>query len=74
MGQLPTERLNTGFVFDRVGVDYAGPIWIKSGHVRKPIITKVYVTLFVYILKSGASNDNPMAYPVNSYRKKEFKL
>ena len=28
-------------------MDYAGPIWIKSGHVRKPVITKAYVALFV---------------------------
>ena len=43
---LPADRFSAGFVFDRVGMDYAGPIWIKSGHVRKPVI-KAYVALFV---------------------------
>ena len=36
-----------GLVFDRVGFDYVGPILVKSGYVRKPVITKVYVCVFV---------------------------
>ena len=40
MGQLPKERLAPGSVFDQVGVDYAGPVLIKYGHVRKPTIVK----------------------------------
>ena len=41
MGHFPHARLKTGDVFDSTGVDYAGPIYIKSGPVRKlkPIIT-----------------------------------
>ena len=55
MGQLPANRFSTGFVFDRVGVDYAGLIWIKSGCVRKPVITKTYVALFVPLSVSKGS-------------------
>ena len=47
MGQLPSDRLNPGPIFDYVGVDYAGPILTKSGPVRKPTITKSYVAVFV---------------------------
>ena len=47
LGRLPADRLRPGPVFDKVGVDYAGPILVKSGYVRKPIITKAYVCVFV---------------------------
>jgi len=47
MGQLPMERVTPDAVFNRVGVDYAGPVYIKYGHVRKPTIVKAYVCVFV---------------------------
>ena len=40
MGQLPPDRLNPGPIFDSVGVDYARPITIKLGSIRKPTMTK----------------------------------
>ena len=47
LGQLPIEQLTPGPVFDKVGVDYAGPLLIKYGHIRKPTIVKSYVCVFV---------------------------
>ena len=47
LGQLPAERLIPGLVFDHVGVDYAGPVYIKYGFVRKPNIIKAYICVFV---------------------------
>ena len=47
MGQLPIERVTPGPVFDKTGVDYAGPILIKLGHTRKPTIVKSYICVFV---------------------------
>ena len=47
LGRLPADRLRRGPVFDKVGVDYAGPILVKSGYVCNPIITKTYVCIFV---------------------------
>ena len=47
LGQLPLERISPGLVFDRVGVDYAGPVRIKYGHVRKPVVVKAYICVFV---------------------------
>ena len=47
MGQLPIERLTPGPVFDNVGVDYAGPVYINYGFVRKPTIVKAYICVFV---------------------------
>ena len=47
LGQLPAERVTPDAVFDRVGIDYAGPVYIKYGHVRKPTIVKAYVCIFV---------------------------
>ena len=47
LGQLPIERVTPDPVFDKVGVDYAGPVLIKYGYVRKPTFVKVYVCIFV---------------------------
>ena len=47
MGQLPLERVTPDSVFNRVGLDYAGPLYVKYGYVRKPIVVKSYVCVFV---------------------------
>ena len=47
LGQLPSERVSPGSVFQCVGVDYAGPILTKRGATRKPILDKSYVCVFV---------------------------
>ncbi|XP_064387758.1 uncharacterized protein LOC135335954 [Halichondria panicea] len=47
LGQLPVERITPGSVFDNVGVDYAGPVLIKYGYVRKPKLVKAYISVFV---------------------------
>ena len=49
LGQLPVDRLNPGAVFDRLSVDYAGPIMTKAGYVLKPALTKAYVCVFVLL-------------------------
>ena len=50
MGQLPFERVTPDIVFENVGVDYAGPIYNKYGHVRKPTVIKTYICIFVSCL------------------------
>ena len=47
MGQLPLDRVTPDTVFDRVGVDYAGPILIKRGYTRKLVVLKAYICVFV---------------------------
>ena len=47
MGQLPMERVTPDAVFENVGVDYAGPLYIKYGPIRKPTVIKAYVGVFV---------------------------
>ena len=42
-GQLPIERITPDSVFSKVDVDYAGPVYIKHGHVRKPVVVKAYI-------------------------------
>ena len=41
IGHLTTDRLNPGQVSDRIGVDYAGPILIKSGPIQKPVLKRL---------------------------------
>lgn len=47
MGQLPVERITPDAVFNKVGLDYAGPVLVKYGYVRKPTVVKTYVCVFV---------------------------
>ena len=47
MGKLPPTPSHPGTVFNNVGVDYAGPIKLKSGPVRKPTVVKAYICIFV---------------------------
>jgi hypothetical protein len=41
------ERITPDVVFEHVGVDYAGPLYLKRGSTRKPVILKAYVSVFV---------------------------
>ena len=47
LGQLPADCVTPGKTFASVGVDYAGPMLIKSGPVCKPVFKKAYVTVIV---------------------------
>ena len=47
LGQLQLERVTPGTMFEKVGVDYAGPLQAKYGMVRKPVIVKAYACVFV---------------------------
>ena len=47
MGQLPPERITPDSVFERVGIDYAGPFLVKHGSIRKLIIVKAYLCIFI---------------------------
>ena len=47
LGELPIEHVMPGLVFNKVGVDYAGPVYIKYGFIRKPTIVKAYICIFV---------------------------
>ena len=47
MGELPSARVTPDIVFSNVGVDYAGPVLIKLGAMRRPTVTKAYIAVFV---------------------------
>ena len=47
LGQLPIECTTPASVFEKVGVNYAGPFYIKYGLIHKPTIVKAYVCVFV---------------------------
>lgn len=47
MSPLPKSRVNPRFPFELTGVDYAGPILIKSRSGRGCKISKAYISLFV---------------------------
>ena len=47
MGQLPMERVTPDSVFDKVGIDYASPVYLKYGSIHKPTAVKAYICVFV---------------------------
>ena len=47
LGQLPIEHTTSGPVFEKVGIDYAGPFYIKYGSIRKPTIVIAYACVFI---------------------------
>ncbi|KAJ0177932.1 hypothetical protein K1T71_006805 [Dendrolimus kikuchii] len=44
MGTLPSERVNPSRPFQRIGLDFAGPILIKQSRIRKALETKAYIS------------------------------
>ncbi len=52
LGQLPIERITPGSVFDKVGVDYAGPVLIKYGMcVSQLLLRPIFVCSFLSPLR-----------------------
>ncbi|GFX00824.1 integrase catalytic domain-containing protein [Trichonephila clavipes] len=47
MGDLPIERINPCRAFEKVGIDFAGPITTKCQHTRKVNNFKSYICLFI---------------------------
>ena len=41
------ERITPNAVFDHIGLNYAGPLYLKEGCTRKPIILKAHVCVFI---------------------------
>ena len=48
MGKLPADRLRPGVVFENVGMVYAGPVLVKSGRIRRLVVTKAYIAIFEF--------------------------
>ena len=48
LGQLHIERVTPDLVIDKVVVDYAGPFYVKYGHVRKPTVVKMYASVLFH--------------------------
>lgn len=48
MGQLPMEHITPDAVFDKVGVHYAGSVFLKHGSVCKPTIIRACICVFLY--------------------------
>lgn len=44
---LPSMRVTTGKLFNHFGIDYAGPLELRSSELRKAAIVKVYFCVFV---------------------------
>lgn len=47
MGSLPHDRVNACRPFQKIGLDFAGPILVKQSRIRKSVESKAYVCVFV---------------------------
>ena len=47
MGQLPSQCVVPHYPFQVTGMDYAGPLTLKKGHTRKPVLIKAYLAIFI---------------------------
>lgn len=47
MGSLPQQRVTISKPFDKVGIDYAGPVYLKNSRIRRAIETKGYICVLV---------------------------
>lgn len=47
MGMLPTCRTELHPPFAKTGVDFAGPVTLREGATRKPVLFKAYLCIFV---------------------------
>ncbi|XP_063913248.1 uncharacterized protein LOC135129911 [Zophobas morio] len=47
MGDLPKDRVQFGRPFLSVGIDYAGPMWIRESRGRGKRLAKAYIAIFV---------------------------
>ena len=45
--QLPLQCITPDMVFENVGIDYTGPLYLKQGAVCKPTILKSYMCIFI---------------------------
>lgn len=50
MASLPTSRTTPSRPFSRVGVDYAGPVIVRSHLGRAPQLTKVWIAVFICLV------------------------
>lgn len=47
MGSLPSDRVSAARAFLKVGIDFGGPIFVKTSRLRRATIVKSYIALFV---------------------------
>jgi hypothetical protein len=54
MGELPAARVQPSRPFLHVGVDYAGPVYLRVGSSRSKATTKGYIAMFVFFHKGSS--------------------
>ena len=47
LGWLPTARTSVAPPFSRTGINFAGPLTLREGSTRKPVLYKAYICVFI---------------------------
>lgn len=50
MAVLPSDRVKRAFPFQNCGVDYAGPVMLRSKYGRNPTLLKAWIAVFVCLV------------------------
>ncbi|XP_062540956.1 uncharacterized protein LOC134208994 [Armigeres subalbatus] len=66
IGNLPHDRVTGNFVFESVGVDFAGPMYLRSG-VRFSQQVKGYIAIFVCLATKAAHFELVMSLTTSAF-------
>ena len=50
LGWLPTARTSVAPPFSRTGIDFAGPLTLREGSTRKPVLYLAYICVFICVV------------------------
>lgn len=69
MGNLPLSRVTPSLPFETTGVDYAGPILIKTSNLRKAPLIKAYIAVFVCLVTKAIHLEVVTSLSTESFKK-----
>ena len=67
MASLPQDRVSISRPFLKVGVDFGGPLFIKSSRLRRAPVTKAYIALFVCMVTKAVHIELVTSLTTNAF-------
>lgn len=67
MGDLPAQRVNPGRPFLDTGIDYAGPVWLRTSRGRGHQASKAFLAVFVCLSTRAVHLEVVSDYSANAF-------
>lgn len=67
MGDLPLERVTPGRPFQSTGIDYAGPVWLRTSKGRGQQAAKAFIAVFVCLSTRAVHLDVVSDYTTEAF-------